>query len=748
MASSDGTPPPTTPNYLIGFGERLTKRVDRAPRKMDPKDPPYTFAESRNRVGKALRATSDVLRNLPPAACPAGEVVALMTLHPEYIAKSYFPGQLLREAGLRPIGSRSRTIRPNKWTPTVTPRGVAPTIEMYVAGQRRDFLRWSDELPAWDEAHRGAEELARVEDIRPLSALPHRLVTYDRPGSSLHLEVGLHADIDLDIVDDFTRFVTPLHGTIDEKYVIQVRGMAFVQLRLPRPNYDKLANYTFLRVARPVTKLRSLPGEVVRGETSGGPYLPSALPPVNPAVRVAILDGGLPFEHELPSTNHHDMAAGIPLERFLRHGVGVTGAYLHGSVRLGSAAERPYTAVDHYRILDSNDDHQRDSNLFGILNRIRRIVTGSGHELFNLSLGPDIPIEDDDVHAWTSVLDELSDTGNVLMMVAAGNNGAQVEPLNRIQVPGDGVNLCCVGAADRRGPTWDRAAYSAVGPGRRPGIVKPDLVAFGGSTTEPFHLLRQQGSGYILIPGHGTSFAAPLALRAAACVRAHYGSQLKPLTLKALLIHSAARDDQTDVGWGRIADEQELLVCPPATARIIYQGDLHPSQSLRAAIPLPGNLAGFVTITATICFASPVSAADPMNYTNHGLEIAFRPDTTAYREDPKTHRIPANPKPEAFFSDSYSEYASESERRTQQYKWETVIHGSRRKQASKLLDPVFDIHVVPREGVRNRMSRETIPYAMVISVHAPRHVDIYNRVLQAYSGRLQMMNPIHVPLKV
>ena len=51
---------------------------------------------------------------LPEAACPHDEAIGALTLNPEYIAKSYFPSDLLRAVGLRLVGSRGRRITPER----------------------------------------------------------------------------------------------------------------------------------------------------------------------------------------------------------------------------------------------------------------------------------------------------------------------------------------------------------------------------------------------------------------------------------------------------------------------------------------------------------------------------------------------------------------------------------------------------------------------------------------------------------
>jgi hypothetical protein len=137
-----------------------------------------------------------------------------------------------------------------------------------------------------------------------------------------------------------------------------------------------------------------------------------------------------------------------------------------------------------------DDDTRLDDplNLYKTLDNIETVLASQRFEYVNLSLGPDMPIEDDEVSAWTSVLDNILSSSDTLLSVAVGNNGDldDASGNNRIEPPGDAVNALCVGAADSEGLFWGRASYSAVGPGRSPGIVKPDVLAFGGTSDDDF----------------------------------------------------------------------------------------------------------------------------------------------------------------------------------------------------------------------------------------------------------------------
>jgi hypothetical protein len=104
---------PDVKNYLLGQGERLTEKLD-PPRTKPNKKDTYSFAEARGRIAPRLSAVSEHVDALPSKACPHDETVAVLTLHPTYLAKSYFPTELLHAVGLESIGSRARQIVPEK----------------------------------------------------------------------------------------------------------------------------------------------------------------------------------------------------------------------------------------------------------------------------------------------------------------------------------------------------------------------------------------------------------------------------------------------------------------------------------------------------------------------------------------------------------------------------------------------------------------------------------------------------------
>ena len=314
----------------------------------------------------------------------------------------------------------------------------------------------------------------------------------------------------------------------------------------------------------------------------------------------------------------------------------------------------------------------------------------------------------------------------------------------RIQVPSDCVNALAVGAANSAGGTWARASYSAIGPGRSPGVVKPDMLAFGGSPQEYFHVVAP-GPKPRLSPQLGTSFASPFALRNAVGIRAILGEELSPLAIKALLVHSAENvtHEKNEVGWGRMpADIMDIITCPDGIARIVYQGELRPGKHLRAPVPLPPYpLEGNVKLKATFCLVCGTDPQDACSYTKAGLTIAFRPNETKMKTG-KSH-----PKTKTFFR--LKKYSSEFEIRSDIGKWETVMHDECTMRGSSLNNPAFDIHYGARDagGLTNGASK--INYALVVTVEAPRHQELFNDILRNYSSILTQIQPeISLPIRV
>lgn len=736
----------TQTNFLIGRGEKLTFTVKGVPRPIKEK-PVYSFEYVKEKLAPQFEATSQSIDALDGNACPGDFAVAKLVLNPSYIARSYFPKKLLDASKLQSVGSRTVKIKPEKWKRKVAPINTA-TTEIFVAGRRSAFRNLRSLIETLDPSSKEAEELGRIELFTVVN--PNDRIIDSGSDNTKFFEVGVHMIEGGEefLQDAFKEFAKKARIHVHDGLGFNAGGLWFVPVECDREAIRKLAEFAFVRVIRPVPKMRGM-RPILRNQ---GPTVACALPtegPLSTQPSVAILDGGLPEQHPIGkwvanSRVSDDTASDDPGGP--EHGLGVTSAFLFGPIEPGKPAERPFSLVDNIRVLDDMSNEEDPLELYRTLGNIEDVLVSRQYEFLNLSLGPDLPIEDNEVHAWTSVIDSYLSDGKTFMTVAAGNNGQSDEQLrlNRVQVPADCVNAIAVGAANNVGDVWDRASYSAKGPGRSPGVIKPDLLAFGGDGGKYFHVLAP-GAQPSLVPRLGTSFAAPYLLRKAVGIRAILGDDLTPMAIKALLVHAAHQTKDHcpwSTGWGKPPEDiMRIITCGPGVARVVYQGYLEPGKYLRAPLPLPPQgLQGMVTLTGTFCFASPTDPQDAASYTRAGLEITFRPS------DQKQKTGAKNPKTRSFFS--MSRFASEAERRSDNGKWETVLHDVDNIRASGLSNPAFDIHYNAREGGASTRNPDVIPYALILTVTAPKCPDIYNDILRAYNQTLVQIQPkVSLPVR-
>jgi hypothetical protein len=314
--------------------------------------------------------------------------------------------------------------------------------------------------------------------------------------------------------------------------------------------------------------------------------------------------------------------------------------------------------------------------------------------------------------------------------------------------------MLAVGASDRLGSGWKRAPYSACGPGRSPGFVKPDFVSFGGSPAAPF--LTLTGSNPAEASGTmGTSFAAPLALRGGAGIRAQFSTPLWAPTVKALLVHAAhpAEESRSEVGWGLVPHEVgDLVLCGDGEAHIVYQRQMPTTGAVRFYLPVPTGLRGMVEIKATFCFYCEIDPEDALNYTRAGLDVQFRPDTAhippPYEKDGRiiTPTVPAS---DGFFT-AKDVYATEHMLRGDAQKWETTMSRAKSKRSTSLNQPAFDASLIYREhGHGGGRRPANMKVALVVTLRNKGAVDLYDRVVAGSGNRLQPLRPrANVPIPV
>ncbi|MEK0263842.1 S8 family peptidase [Bifidobacterium mongoliense] len=730
-------------HYLIGRGEQLSSAIDAIKGGGGSKEPVYTFEESQERLRPELHAAVQGLTTDKRLA-PNDVHVMQFVLHPAFIAKSYHPSTLINSAGLSVVGSKPIRVRTDD-QPDASERY---TSSLLVAGTRGSFRNLDVMLSREDPPDGDGNRIGQITRIERISGYSLADKLHETPGDHQWHELVLHRvneHLAPDNLNDFLVLAGDLGIEVEDQLNFQTADLLYLPIRGDEADIRHLAEYSTVRAVRPMPRLKLEPiGDGVTRQVGRPTRLPDRDPEIREPPAVAVFDGGIPESNPLTSwigsyVKANPDAADVP--QYTSHGLAVCSALLFGNLNL----QQPplHTRITAVRVLDDDTRLDDPLNLYKTLGNIETVLEAQRFAYVNLSLGPDTPIEDDEVSAWTSVLDDILSSSDTLLSVAVGNNGEldDASGNNRIEPPGDAVNALCVGAADSEGPYWERAPYSAVGPGRSPGIVKPDILAFGGADGDEFQVVAP-GATPVAVGMKGTSFAAPNALRQAIRIREICGSAISPLAAKTLLIHSAESQDslaKKEIGWGRVpSDATSIVTTEDGSAMIIYQGKIRPGKYVRARIPIPTGLnGGYVTLSATFSFKCKVDPQSPDVYTRSALEITFRPNMD--RHKPKKQY----PNTGSFFTSKGTSglYSTEEESRKDQGKWETVLHNRRRYRSTTLVRPVFDIHYNAREMGSSSNDSDDLEYALAITIDAPKTPQLHQLILDQYK-QLVTLEPI------
>jgi hypothetical protein len=775
---------------LLGRGEALRRDVER-PARGGKKFHPQSVDEAQALLRPQVAALVETVETLPPGQ-RARRVVFEATLLPNYLAASYFPAALFETVDLVPIGTRPAT---GTYRTRTEARADEPTKRLIVAGTETSIAR----LEALVEGTLSDRRTrAALESLRELSeiAMPTpveiaRAATDAAPrqrageGERALWEAVLHP---LDVLDavsasgrlrgverersSYEKWITWLAGlggsTLDE-YRRTGGGLTFVPILLEAALVGEAAQFNPLRTIRPMPQMRPLPRTRFRRVASARvkPLAVGTQP--RSRSRVAVFDGGIhepaplfdPFVVEVQRTADPKDADAT------NHGSAITAAVLYGYIANGDSLHAPPAAIDHHRVFPERNP--LDPDAYWVLDQIVDAVSKNTYPIVNLSLGPDLPIDDDTPHLWTIELDRLAYEKGTLFVTAVGNTGDDVlESERRIQPPADAVNGVGVGAATARAPApWRRASYSSVGPGRAGGRSQPTGLAFGGSDAAPFEALV--GDGSFITGETGTSFAAPLCTHALAELAADLGPQrTSAATLRAFLVHFAENDSgvpMVEAGFGRLRERfEDVWQAPGDSVTVLYQDALARDQTVALQLPWPDAVtAGRVRLRWTLAFTTSTDATDPVDYTRSGIELTFRPHSRrlTFTDDAGRARVvdvddfaalekalSEGRRPSAHAATRSAErlHATEALRRTGG-KWETIIHQRDRLRAGSLHRP--EVHLAYLERDSGLLVKENVPpldYSFLVTMHGP--AGLYDAVRKQYPVLVPIRPQTAVPVRV
>lgn len=244
-------------NFLIGRGELLTTEI-KGPKRHPGKAEVYTLAVAQRRLAPQFTAVANTLDTLPEDACPGDFGIARLTMNPSYIARSFFPVAMLRSVGLESVGSRTVKITPDGWTRKTAPQECT-TTELFVAGKRSSFRHlstWANEVEVDSNE---ALDLTHVERFAPFN--PSDRIQSLGNKKDHFFEIGIHLLPDEDahfVQRAFASFANNSDVKVYSELGFRAGNLWFVPVQGKHGNIRQLANFVFVRIIRPMPKLRSL----------------------------------------------------------------------------------------------------------------------------------------------------------------------------------------------------------------------------------------------------------------------------------------------------------------------------------------------------------------------------------------------------------------------------------------------------------------------------------------------------------
>jgi hypothetical protein len=735
-----------------------------------PKAPNISYEEARENLLKNIISVREKIMKIDTKLRLPNESVLCIRVSQEYAAKSYYPTSLFYPANqgseLEEIGSRLWRINTEKESEN------AEFAKLF-------YIRTTE--AGLDKFHRKLSQTANPSenfqlDIRRLSNMElltasDRVAGFSPEWEGGTIELTLHP-FSLDrsrALSHFKELISSYDVNMDQLRIKQYdnEGLTFISLHGNKQLLNELAEYNPLRSVHPLA-MRTIPVSVRSTLSPGCPQLPTFTK--KPSVVVGVIDGG--YNPGNPALDRYveikDAVTSPAHPFFANHGSDVTSAVLYGAIHTFKNSDtlpEPDLVVRNFRVLSIDT---KDPELYDVIDEIEKIVPANPDiQVYNLSLGPQGPIIDADIHRFTYALDLLSKKYNVLFCVAVGNDG-DMSGYNRIQSPSDMVNGMAVGAFTMAIGKPERASYSCIGPGREGNKMKPDISALGGCDRSPIQLLSTSAGNRTYT--YGTSFASPLAAGLNARLIGKSNGVINALTSRALVLHQAESTNDkghcTELGHGILPESiDNMMSCDAQSYTLIFEGEVERSKYREFQIPwIPTIQTGKVNFRWTVAVQSAVDPNSPEDYTTSSIELSFYPNSQKFNfKDPrngKNRRIDISRDPDTadaleaagwiksstpVSESSPKQFAPEGELR-KELKWDTVDTRTIPKMAKSLKSPMFHVHAIGR-GHRN--AGEKVKFAIVLTVEATgTTVDLYSQIVANYPALLPIKMDIPVSVNV
>lgn len=684
---------------------------------------PRTYEEALDFVKGELSDTVHDVSEMP-TNIRTSEVVLTVKMAKGFLAKSYTPDMFFKHMNLVPVGSK-----------VLMEDGVEKKLQFVRA--KPSTLKEDIEQISKEEHSGFKTDLRKIDGLSVRNDVYDKVVGFDDSKDSemlYDIEIILHAFSG----DNRDEAVRKLQSFIGVDYPIRAKnydsdGPTFVFVRLPIHIIQQLKDFNPLRTAHPF-KFRMFENPYDKAVPATRMNLPSfATGNVEELPTVGIFDGGVSRSSEFMKPF---VTKEIPLVDSISeraHGTLVAGTVIYGDLE---DADNIRNVFPRAKVLSVRAfPETADQTSFDIIDGIERVVAANPDiDVFNISFGPDEPI-DDEVTRFTYAIDRMAFKWHKLFVIAVGNSGQQADILKRIQSPSDAVNALGVGAFCRsklNGLT--RAPYSSIGPGREGAKIKPDILALGGSPEVPLNLIGELPN--VIYKALGTSFAAPEVAAQAAILLANTDHQeIDFLAAKALLINGAKiQGDRAsnENGWGFLIESSEsLLTSDESSVTVVFSGSTFAKVYTNLRIPVPQNIsAKSVRLTwTTVTLAEP----DPNSseaYTHVAVEETLYPD-----ED----QLTASGNPKSKSANIFPKGVSETGRR-KRYDWDTTVKHSRSVKPQNLKQPYLRIHAMTRDA-----SEVEVDYAIALRIDVEHYDgDLYDDIRNEY----KVLEPVQLSAQV
>ncbi|WP_082575802.1 S8 family serine peptidase [Arthrobacter sp. Soil762] len=701
------------------------------------------------------------------------KLVFRATLRPEFLANSYFPVDLLKAVSATAIGSipargtrqatQTRLEISDADTKTVLASGDAESLAALI-----EVLEHPESSAVSERVRLNIQAIERIELAHPKYAGPPneastgQLETWE---AVLHPQAGKSgaADYASEVTQQrWFELIASLGGSHVQDWIRQSGGLTYVPVRLDQESVEEALQFNGLRQLSPMPRPRHAETVVELPESILLP-VPMSLVETSRPLRVAVFDGGVDAASPYWAGRVREIPLGhiLPDSRADDHGSLVTSALLYGPDPKNPLMPANMT-IDHYRVWPQVN--QNSFEMYWLLDMIKERVAENDYQVVVISTAPERFAESDIVDRWTHELDQLSHERNVLFVSAAGNNGEQSSETGQdgILLPGDMVNGMAVGASSSRSPRPRRAIFSAKGPGRVGGRVRPDGIAFGGTDQVGFNFVRNNGTVASMA---GTSASAPHVVHGMADLAQRLGPRrVNPVSLRAFNAHFAlpvaARLPVTEVGHGALREDWEFISDDEGQiAHVLFEGVISRDEFIPLLLPVPdAATSSSISLRYTLATSTAVDPKDPVEYTKAGLTIRIRPDARKFvfsKKNAKTYnlhlvrdkaliaQLTANGWTAATDPVSMSlGYRGNTETvLREEGKWDTLRTFSRKFQTGNVYRPRVELSHLAREDGRLTNNAPDLSWALLVTLEGPKDVAMHDLV----RSQFPILTPLPVP---